>query len=82
MRIREDYSGYGKRATNVSINQGLLEEAKALDINLSATLERALEAEVRARKRERWLAENREAIDAYNARVERDGVFSDGLRSF
>ncbi|MCM2336225.1 MAG: type II toxin-antitoxin system CcdA family antitoxin [Pseudomonas sp.] len=82
MRIREDYAGYGKRATNVSINQGLLEEAKALDINLSATLERALEAEVRARKRERWLAENREAIEAYNARVERDGVFSDGLRSF
>ena len=48
MRIGEDYAGYGKRPTNVSINQGLLEAAKALDINLSATLERALEAEVRA----------------------------------
>ena len=29
-----------------------------------------------------WLDENREAIDAYNQRVEREGVFSDGLRSF
>lgn len=82
MRIHEDYAGYGKRAANVSVNQGLLEDAKALDINLSATLERALEAEVRARKRERWLEENREAIDAYNERIERDGVWSDGLRGF
>lgn len=82
MRIHEDYAGYGKRAANVSINQGLLEEAKALDINLSATLEQALQREVQARKRERWLAENRDAIAEYNARIERDGVFSDGLRSF
>ena len=82
MRIREDYAGYGKRATNVSINQGLLEDAKALDINLSATLERALEAEVRARRRERWLEENREAIEAYNARIERDGMLSDYVRVF
>ena len=80
MRIREDYAGYGKRATNVSINQGLLEEARALDINLSATLERALEAEVRARKREKWLEENREAIVAYNERIVRDGVFSPMFR--
>ena len=82
MRIREDYAGYGKRATNVSINQGLLEEARALDINLSATLEKALEAEVRARKREQWLEENREAIAAYNARIERDGMLSDHVRAF
>ena len=82
MRIRDDYAGYGKRATNVSINQGLLEEARALEINLSATLEKALEAEVRARKRERWLAENREAIAAYNARIERDGMLSDHVRAF
>lgn len=80
MRIREDYAGYGKRAANVSINQGLLEEAKALDINLSATLERALEAEVRARKRERWLAENRAAIQGYNAWVSEHGVFSPMFR--
>ena len=82
MRIGEDYAGYGKRAANVSINQGLLEAAKALDINLSATLERALEAEVRARKREQWLTQNREAINAYNEHVRTHGVFSDGFRKF
>jgi antitoxin CcdA len=82
MRIGDDYAGYGKRAANVSVNQGLLEAAKALDINLSATLERALEAEVRARRREQWLEENREAIAAYNARIERDGMLSDHVRAF
>lgn len=76
MRIADEFAGYGKRAANVSINQGLLEAAKALDINLSATLERALEAEVRARRREKWLAENREAIAGYNAWVEQHGVLS------
>ena len=82
MRIHDDYAGYGKRAANVSDNQGLLEAAKALDINLSATLERALEVEVGARKREQWLEENREAIAAYNARIERDGMLSDHVRAF
>ena len=82
MRIREDYSGYGKRATNVSVNQGLLEDARVLGINLSATLEKALEAEVRARRREQWLDANREAIDAYNRRIERDGMLVDHVRAF
>ena len=82
MRIREDHAAYGKKATNLSINEGLLRAARELDINLSATLERALEEEIRARRRAQWLEENREAIAEYNARIERDGLFSDGFRSF
>lgn len=82
MRIGEEFAGYGKRATNVSVNQGLLDAAKSLEINLSATLERALEAEVRARRRELWLAENRDAIAAYNSRIERDGLAGDHVRAF
>lgn len=82
MRIRDEYASYGKRATNVSINEGLLEAARGLDINLSATLEKALDAEVRARRREKWLEDNREAIAAYNARIERDGMLSDHVRAF
>lgn len=82
MRIKDERADYAKRAANLSINSELLDEAKGLGINLSATLERALEAEVRARRREQWLEENREAIAAYNEYVARNGVFSDGLRSF
>lgn len=29
-----------------------------------------------------WLKENRPALEAYNEHVEKDGVFSEGLRSF
>lgn len=82
MRIREESAGYTKRAANLSVNSELLDQAKALDINLSATLERALEAEVRTRKRELWLLENREAIAAYNDHVRENGVWSDGVRQF
>lgn len=32
--------------------------------------------------RQKWLMENRAAIDCYNNHVEEQGVFSDGLRSF
>jgi Post-segregation antitoxin (ccd killing mechanism protein) encoded by the F plasmid len=80
MRMKGERAGYAKRAANLSINAELLDEARALEINLSATLERALEAEVSTRKRERWLAENREAIAAYNARVAEHGVFSPMFR--
>lgn len=82
MRISDEFAAYGKRATNVSINEGLLEAARALDINLSATLEKALDAEVRARRREQWLEDNREAIAAYNERIARDGLAGDHVRAF
>ena len=71
-----------KRATNLSVNSDLLRRARELDVNLSATLEQALSDEVRRRQRDAWLNENRAAIDAYNAAVEKHGTFSDTLRSF
>lgn len=71
-----------KRAANLSINADLLSKAKALDINLSATLEQALIEALRKSQRDQWIAENKDAIDAYNEHVDKHGVFSDGLRSF
>lgn len=71
-----------KRPTNLSINSDLLSQARALGLNLSATLEQALVDQLRKRQRGRWLAENRGAIAAYNEQVEQGGVFSDGLRGF
>lgn len=71
-----------KKATNLSINSDLLIKAKELDINLSAALEQALTQLLKARHREQWLADNQEAIAAYNHEVERHGSFGDELRSF
>ena len=71
-----------KRPTNLSVNSDLLEQARALNINLSRALEESLEARIREEKRRRWLADNKQAIEAYNKRIEEHGVFSDGMRSF
>lgn len=71
-----------KQPTSLRVNGDLLEKARELGINLSATLEEALIPEVGNRKRKRWLEENREAIAAYNEHVAQHGVFSTGLRGF
>lgn len=71
-----------KRATNVSIRGDLLLAAREAGVNLSATLERALAAELAELKRQKWRAENREAIAAYNEYVEEHGTFSDDVRGF
>lgn len=64
-----------KKPTNVSVNSDLLAQAKALKINLSATLELALTDLVNERQREIWKQENKGAIEAYNQLVEEHGTF-------
>lgn len=71
-----------KKATNLSLNSDLLRRSRALDINLSATLEQALKAKLAETQAEKWKAENRNAIQAYNEFVEEHGCFSDDFREF
>lgn len=60
----------------------LIRKAKSLGINLSRVFEQALERAIAERERDEWLAENLEAIEGYNARVRKRGVFSDHWRRF
>ncbi|WP_049621084.1 type II toxin-antitoxin system CcdA family antitoxin [Frateuria defendens] len=71
-----------RKPANLSIRSDLLEQARELDINLSREFEQHLAEVVRKRQAERWRAANREAIEAYNRHLERDGLWSDGQRSF
>ena len=71
-----------KQSTNLSINSDLLRRARAHKINLSKTLEERLIEILRQEECEAWRVENAGAISDYNARIEKNGVFSDGLRSF
>ena len=71
-----------KKPTNVSINSDLLQKAKDLKINLSATLELALAEQLRNQQRVEWLHENANAIQTYNQFVETNGTFSDSVRKF
>ncbi|MDK9720992.1 MAG: type II toxin-antitoxin system CcdA family antitoxin [Rhodospirillales bacterium] len=72
----------GKKAVNVTVNQDLLRQAREAGLNLSAALEEKLAEEVRSIRKARWQEENRDAIDAYNRYVERNGLWSDGYRRF
>ena len=71
-----------KRPTNLSVNAELLEKAKGLGINLSQTLENQLAILIRQSEAQEWLKENARAIDAFNKRIEEDGIWSDGIRGF
>ena len=71
-----------KKATNLSLNSELLAQARRLNINLSATMEKALEKEVNQRLKAEWLEQNAEAIDACNELTEKHSLFSDSHRVF
>jgi len=71
-----------KRATNLSVDEQLLERAKRLGLNVSRVLEDGLTRAIREREADEWLRRNRAALEAYNQQVEKHGVFSDGLRAF
>jgi antitoxin CcdA len=71
-----------KKATNLSVNSDLLSKTRALNINLSATLERALREELAKRKAAQWADENRAAVTSYNEFVEQHGCFGDEFREF
>ena len=63
-----------RRATNVSLPADLIQEARSLDINVSQACEKGLEAQVAKSRAERWLEENRAAIDYWNGYVEQHGL--------
>ena len=71
-----------KRPINLSINGDLLKVGKELGLNVSRVAEEALACAVKEKLAERWQEENRAAVEAYNHRLEAQGVFSDGLRTF
>jgi len=66
-----------KRSTNVYLNAELIDQARELELNLSATLNIALELAVKKRQRERWLEENKAGLKALNGFVEEHGLFTD-----
>ena len=63
-----------RKAANLSIDEAVLADAKALNINVSRAAETGIAEAVRAEKGRRWLEENREALESSNAWVEKHGL--------
>ena len=70
----ERYAG-AKRPTNLSVRGDLLDAARALRVNLSALLERALAEELVRLKWRQWREENARAVAGYNRYVKENGAF-------
>jgi antitoxin CcdA len=68
-----------KRAVSVLVEAQLLDEANRLHIDLSETLERGLRSMVQSDEERRWVEENKQAFEEYNASVAQHGVLADDL---
>lgn len=63
-----------KKATNLSLNEDLLLEAKARGINLSKAAERGLCEAIAEQQAAEWLVENKAALESSNEYVEKHGL--------
>lgn len=71
-----------KKSVNLTANANLVACAKEKKINLSETFEEAILAKLRTIQQQEWLEQNREGIEAYNERIERNGIFASKFRRF
>ncbi|GAA0866769.1 MULTISPECIES: type II toxin-antitoxin system CcdA family antitoxin [Sphingopyxis] len=71
-----------KKATNVSLNAELVEEAKKLGINVSDACQSGLAAEVKKARDAAWKEENRAAIESWNEYIRKNGMPYDKYRQF
>ena len=71
-----------KRPVNLSLNARTLELARELNMNISQTVDALLADAVKRRYWEQWNERNKDAIDAYNARIAREGLPLAKYRSF
>ena len=67
---------------NLSIDDGVTREARALGVNMSRVAEAAIAEAARLERNRRWREENRDALAAYAREVERDGIPLARFRSF
>lgn len=71
-----------KKKMSLSINEALAEQAKQLGINLSREAELGILQAVKRNRDTQWLEQNASAINAYNERIEAEGLFGDEVRTF
>ena len=71
-----------KKPTNLSIDQSLLADAKALGVNLSQAAEAGLRTAVSEAKGAAWKRDNAKAIKSSNEWVEKHGLPLEKLRPY
>jgi antitoxin CcdA len=69
-----------RRATSMTLDAALLDEARALGVNLSRAAEEGLLAAVRAERKRRWSEDNAEFIKDYNEWIAENGIPNSDIR--
>ncbi len=84
MRMTKPYLAQNRPKTrvNITVDEALIAEAKAVGINLSAVAETAIRNATRAEEMRLWKERNKDAIEAWTRKIEEEGLWSDGLRLF
>lgn len=81
MNIRRKAAGT-RKATNLTLSEDLIAEAKALGINLSQAAEIGLAKAVADEQARLWKEENAEAIKSWNEWVRVNGIPLEKYRRF
>jgi antitoxin CcdA len=63
-----------RKATNLTLDAQAVADAKELGINISAACEEGLVVAISKARGEKWLRENRAALESSNAYVEKHGL--------
>jgi antitoxin CcdA len=75
MRMKHDSLPSGKRkAVNLSLDTGIVAAARKVGLNLSQVCEAALRDASEKERERAWQVENRAAIEAVNAWIDRNGI--------
>lgn len=83
MRMKHEPVAVGKRrATNVSLPENAVAEAKARGINVSKACEAGLMAQLEATRIEQWKRDNQNWIDAHREWVENNPLPLERYRLF
>jgi antitoxin CcdA len=82
MRMKHAHRQDRRRATNLSLDEKLVAEARDLDLNLSRIVEDRLRQVVKEERARRWLEENRTGFEAFERFVEKHGIFNEDERDW
>lgn len=82
MRMNNPAPVRRRKATNLSLDPKLVEEARELGVNLSQACEAGLISANKMERERRWLEENRAAMEDWNRWIERNGLPLDHIRAY
>ena len=72
--MNEHFPDNNRRRVNLTIDEQVMAEAKALGLNASRAAEAGIRAAINKRQEQVWLEEHREKIAAYNERIDQEGT--------